>query len=728
MHADKKLKQAFFLNLNKSLWRERMELVKDMKFEIGGFGSLKILEIGDSEKHRTATGEVVMNAEQRPKSTGKQVTWGNTTVRQDEKNPHLDRQYLDYEINCESWEQEDGREEFAPVLLMCFVSASGTKKEFKFDPWKADTFTIGGNKKCDMVLKKCKVDTIASITAFGSRFTLSVSDLLVRQYRQVDSRLPKDQLLFELHSSVYLHLLPENSFYLQDEDVLVVKNVNGVIVDIHVSLTDLTERHRKKQNRKVAEKHGLKGDINRSKQDWYSKTGILTEDIELSGHSLTDLILEVRAPSRVQKWNGSTSWSYGESESFLVKNALYDTFEIGSSPSCALSIPDFHMGRSHACVFIRKKEKFFITGLRPYGKKPVYSLIAGSRPVGMDAPSSPPHLLMTSEVFRCGASEFKVVGYSGNSQRIGTQSSRIGSHTPPRIGSHKKSPKIESDDSDEDEEFMDPREDLQGSFQDISFEDLNIELKYHLDTFHHGATSETTNLTLPANVEEELHRTISRMSHEEDPPMMETPPHHDITEEDTPAPNKTEPRWGFARVDEFKDVVKAFDIDTGSGEPFMVIQCIKGPLLRHFFKVGEQECTIGSSSKCSICVGEKDSLISPLHCRIVFNSLDSGWRLIDCHSETGSFLRVCEGDEPLILQPGQQLHLGNTQVRVLAKIKKKKKIFNNRRGSKFMSRHIQSMFNIGSQTRPPEPPAIVREVIQQSDEEAIRKKDSCSIM
>jgi len=67
-------------------------------------------------------------------------------------------------------------------------------------------------------------------------------------------------------------------------------------------------------------------------------------------------------------------------------------------------------------------------------------------------------------------------------------------------------------------------------------------------------------------------------------------------------------------------------------------------------------------------------------------------------------------------------------VRVLAKIKKKKKIFNNRRGSKFMSRHIQSMFNIGSQTRPPEPPAIVREVIQQSDEEAIRKKDSCSIM
>ncbi len=139
--------------------------------------------------------------------------------------------------------------------------------------------------------------------------------------------------------------------------------------------------------------------------------------------------------------------------------------------------------------------------------------------------------------------------------------------------------------------------------------------------------------------------------------------------------NNVDKSFGLARVDEYQDVLSAFGLDDDTRkitypelQNFLVIQCIKGPLLRRLFLVKDGECTIGSSPQCTVEVGN-DPLISPLHCRIVFNPVERHWRLIDTQSRTGTYLRITAEDAPALLQPGQRFLLGNSQLRVLAKLR-----------------------------------------------------------
>lgn len=634
--------------------------------------------------------------------------------------------------------------------------------------------TVGGSDTCDIVLPGCPVKIVATITAFDNVFTLmcphSLSDVFQR-----GAKLNKSQLLYARMTAVHLILTPGRPWGIYDGDAIAVTNrrirdssehdcCTGV--EIHVRIADPTEKRRLKLNKTNLAEIGVKQvpvtplSINKSSWLQYAVVGNEPKAVvkQRGRQNIVELAIEVRAPVRVSSWDGSNVWRYGKVESFIfdgISNVTEAT--IGGSRQMTLSINDAQMSRCHATIFKRggKKTAFLMEASRSAGRKTVLQMIASSSPPGLGSAATPPHLLLAGEVFRVGASEFRVIGFTKDGDRvIGRPSNRSGDRGTirstriqiPRVKSTgaqgtpdeeesaydsdnsskgstrdsrrgisarfngnilKLSPRAETQSGDDDgnpaadgETLGDASQDVDGQYwpnDEEEDEDDEDETRAEKERQSVRRNEERLMEERLAQIETLQFQELQSEGDEHMLQKIETPgsiplvrhfpnqidPSNHINivssyrdEEDgaeVHITNNVDKSFGLARVDEYNDVLNAFGLDSDTRaitfpdlDSFMIIQCIKGPLQRRIFLVDKNECTIGRSPSCSISV-PNDPLISPLHCRIVYNSVEEHWRLIDCCSRMGTFLRTAAGDDGIFLQPGQRFLIGKSQLRILGR-------------------------------------------------------------
>jgi hypothetical protein len=609
-------------------------------------------------------------------------------------------------------------------------------------------FTIGGDPACNVVLPGCSVRIVATVVAFENVFTLVCAHTQAESFA-LGRRLTTPQARFARETGVHIVLRPETSFGLYDGDTIVFRGLepqqqsagqatateaaaaaaaaaaagnasrqqhehhDGCCsgLEMLVQLFDPTERFRAKENRTKAEALGLRWDVDMTRKSWADRlrsaapNTLSFRSLKLAGNmrELEDVVVEVRAPVRVSQWDGSYEWFYGRTEAFLLSAAAStEEVTVGSSPLCSLSVKDPKMGRFHASVFRTQQAQVFLECSKASGKRSVLRLIAACTPPGLEAASAPPHLLLTGDVFRVGASEFRVLGFSkssapsADSSRVMRATLRLPRPTAGLAPKEQQQQRQQQQQQQQQQPLVPTPLDLVPTDDHFDEDELNVEEPYSgprgpANANANAAANEVAAREEAAAMQQLQETNEARMRNMIDKRgsvalVRHTPNEDELAKRKKATKafvfednveilisNNVDKSFGLARVDEYQDVLSAFGLDDDTRKitypdlhDFLVIQCIKGPLLRRLFLVKDGECTIGSSPQCTVEVGN-DPLISPLHCRIVFNPVERHWRLIDAQSRTGTYLRITAEDAPALLQPGQRFLLGNSQLRVLGK-------------------------------------------------------------
>jgi len=647
----------------------------------------------------------------------------------DEKMQQVDRSKIVFRVAV--GEDRSQVYEFSPPIDRQRKGKSNKRKSVRRQ--RKQTFTIGGASSCNIVIPDCPIKILASIVAFDGCFTLMTGSGLGSAFHRGQA-LSKTQRLYAQMTSIHLVLDPEQPWNIFDGDAIVLRdNAHGdeehskdgqdccTGAEIYVRLCDPTERRRMKRNKIMLESVGQKQSpvvpLASNKTLWLQRATFATlpssRKKNAGREELVDLACEVRAPIRISHWDGSTRWKYGETEAFRFEGitATADV-SIGASPVVTLSIKDSKMSRHHASIFKKsgKKSKggFLMEASISSGKKSILRLIGGSAPPGLGPAASPPHLLLAGEVFRVGATEFKVIGFTkvkasdtlaskvqgqatgrGSGRSAGSGRASDAGQRPSvsrQKGSLRKKNSMGTDDfmeymneMDSDDDDDDDDEDL-GRVTRLDTQDLaekldQIESTQFQDLQTEGEESMKKKMETSGSIP-----LVRHLPNEDDAPALNIVSSF-YSEEDGSEihiTNNVDKTFGLARLDEYEDVLKAFGLDEDTRSltfpdlsSFMIIQCVKGTLLRRIFLIDLNDCTIGSASQCSIMV-PNDPLISLLHCRIVYNEIEGHWRLVDCQSRLGTFIRSTSEDDPTLLQPGQRFLIGHSQLRILGKSKQRR--------------------------------------------------------
>mmetsp|Transcript_20467 Transcript_20467/g.38060 ORF Transcript_20467/g.38060 Transcript_20467/m.38060 type:complete len:1116 (-) Transcript_20467:168-3515(-) len=565
----------------------------------------------------------------------------------------------------------------APIQSKTSFSSALWPSRFKKKEATGKTsFTIGGAATCDIVLPGCAVAVVATIVSFENVFTLICTHSLADTFHQ-GTRLSPAQDLFAVHTAVHLVLSPLQSFGLYDGDTIVFRGApdsprlkrSGCCsgLELVVQLSDPSERQRIKDSKRHAESSGIAWDVRSIREAWADRKSrtLAAAANEVSSHiglprEVEDIAVEIRAPVRTGKWDGSMTWNFGETEAFSLQNLNSNDITVGSSPLMTVSIKDPSLARCHARIFKKGSRTFAIEAAMKDGKNPVLALAAASKPSGFISTSSPPHLLLPGEVFRVGATDFHVIGFEKLSE--GERAGLFRSLTTKRRSTEKVSSVETGSDFETESEIP-----LGNDFRDEDnrvFQDLVSNAASIMADVTESQTSTPLIFHRPQDVEEAMRTAaVSTFVSEDDVKISVS--------------NNVDRTFGLAQVADFQFVLSTFGLDAETRRitypdlgSFLVIQAVKGPLQRRLFLINERECTIGSSPRCSITV-ENDPQISPIHCRIVYSAVEKHWHLIDAESRSGTLLRIAPDDNGVILQPGQRYLVGNTQMRVLARMRRK---------------------------------------------------------
>jgi len=97
----------------------------------------------------------------------------------------------------------------------------------------------------------------------------------------------------------------------------------------------------------------------------------------------------------------------------------------------------------------------------------------------------------------------------------------------------------------------------------------------------------------------------------------------------------------------------------------MVLLNTKGPGKQRYFFCHPAETLIGRHDSIHIST-PNDSRLSELHARVYFDPQLKRWMLEDLQSEHGTFLKIAEFDDPLMITAGDVFVAGCTTFRVFA--------------------------------------------------------------